>query len=289
MGINMDNEELEWQDDGLQMWETGPWAEKKYRVLDNYMQMFSSGMKNLWDKRVYVDLYAGCGCVKVESTGKVLKGSPLLALSVVNPFDKYIFCEKGDDKNIWRIDALRSRVKKLSDGKEVEVIDGDCNEKIDEIISKIPKKYGQKVLTFCFVDPFSLDLQFNTLRKLATEHRTDFLVLLALMMDANRNVVHYEKEDNDKIDLFLDDREWRSKWSEVKLYDNSFPRFLANEFENKMISLGYKKSSKGNTIEVRSSEKNLPLYHLAFFSKHERGYDFWNKGKVYSDNQGTLF
>ena len=60
----MDNEELEWQDDGLQMWETGPWAEKKYRVLYNYMQMFSSGMKNLWDKRVYVDLYAGCGCVK---------------------------------------------------------------------------------------------------------------------------------------------------------------------------------------------------------------------------------
>ena len=30
---SMNAEELEWQDDGLQMWETGPWAEKKYAFL----------------------------------------------------------------------------------------------------------------------------------------------------------------------------------------------------------------------------------------------------------------
>ena len=175
MRKDMNKEYLEWQEDGLQTWETGPWAERKYRILWNYMQMFSSGMKNLWDKRVYVDLYAGCGCVKVEGSGRMLKGSPLLALSVSNPFDKYIFCEKGNDKNPWQINTLKSRVKKLSAEKDIEIIEGDCNENIDNIISKIPKQYGQKVLTFCFVDPFSLNLHFKTLQKLAIEHRVDFL------------------------------------------------------------------------------------------------------------------
>ncbi len=285
----MGNEELEWRDDGLQMWETGPWAEKKYRVLYNYMQMVSRGMKNIWNKRVYVDLYAGCGCVRMKNSDKVLKGSPLLALSVSDPFDKYIFCEKGDEKNPWQINALRTRVNKLSNDKDVKIIEGDCNQRIDEIISEIPKKPGQKVLTFCFVDPFSLNLHFDTLRRLAIENRVDFLTLLALMMDGNRNSSHYEKEESDKIDLFLGQQEWRNRWSLAKIKDNSFPRFLAKEFENQMLSIGYIKGSKKNTVEIRSLEKNLPLYHLAFFSKHERVYDFWNKGVVYSDDQGVLF
>jgi three-Cys-motif partner protein len=285
----MDNEELEYQDDGLQMWETGPWAEKKYRVLYNYMQMVSRGMKNIWNKRVYIDLYAGCGCVRIKNSDKVFKGSPLLALSVSDPFDKYIFCEKGDEKNPWQLNALRIRVNKLSNEKDIVIIEGDCNQKIDEIISEIPKKHGQKVLTFCFVDPFSLNLHFDTLRRLAVEHRVDFLTLLALMMDGNRNSNHYEKEESDKIDLFLGQEEWRNRWSLAKIKDNSFPRFLAKEFENQMLSIGYIKGSKKNTVEIRSLEKNLPLYHLAFFSKHERGYDFWNKGVVYSDDQGKLF
>ena len=108
-------------------------------------------------------------------------------------------------------------------------------------------------------------------------------------MDANRNVLHYEKEESEKVDLFLDERNWRDRWNDIKIQDNSFPRFLAKEFENKMLSIGYFKTAKGNTVEIKSSGKKLPLYHLAFFSRHERGYDFWNKGIVYADDQGTFF
>ena len=109
------------------------------------------------------------------------------------------------------------------------------------------------------------------------------------MMDGNRNVINYENKSNNKIELFLANRNWRSSWMLYKQTDDSFPRFLANEFENRMLSVDYKKAPTQNTIEVRSFEKNLPLYHLAFFSKHERGYEFWNKGKFYSDVQENLF
>ena len=35
--------------------------------------------------------------------------------------------------------------------------------------------------------------------------------------------------------------------------------------------------------------QNLPLYHLAFFSKHPRGYQFWKEACTYGTDQLTLF
>ncbi len=37
------------------------------------------------------------GCGRIKGTKKFLKGSPVLALTVTHPFDKYIFCEESDE------------------------------------------------------------------------------------------------------------------------------------------------------------------------------------------------
>src|ERR1700722_2229255 len=97
------------KDDGLYCGESvGPWVEDKHRLVALYETLFSTGMKRKWDVRVYVDLFAGPGIVRVRETGKLLFGSPFLALQVKDPFDKYIFCEK----NPLSIEALTARVKK---------------------------------------------------------------------------------------------------------------------------------------------------------------------------------
>ncbi len=41
-------------------------------------------------------------------------------------------------------------------------------------------------------------------------------------------------------------------------------------------------------VHVRSIEKNLPLYHLAFFSRNELGRKFWKEARKYSDDQLDL-
>lgn len=281
----MKAELLQWLDDGLPMLRSGIWTQEKYSVLFNYMQMFTTGMKNIWNERVYVDLYSGPGCCYIEDSKKIVKGSPLLALSVKDPFDKYVFCEKEKEN----LDALRDRVRRINAERQVKFIDGDCNVKAKEIIDEIPQpSTSYKVLTFCFVDPFDLGIQFKTIEALAIARRVDFLVLLALFMDGNRNEKHYTNPNNSKVDLFLDSFDWRNRWVRYKERDDSFPRFLANEFENKMLSLGSLKSNVKNTREFRSSERNLPLYHLAFFSRNERGYDFWKKGTSYSHPQISM-
>lgn len=49
------------ESDGLACPDVGSWAEIKYRLLALYDELFSTGMKNKWNQRVYVDLYAGAG------------------------------------------------------------------------------------------------------------------------------------------------------------------------------------------------------------------------------------
>lgn len=80
-------------DDGLVISEVGPWAERKYRLLATYAGMFATATKNRWPKRVYIDLFSGCGKALIRGTSRIVQASPLLALSVVDPFSLHVFCE----------------------------------------------------------------------------------------------------------------------------------------------------------------------------------------------------
>src|SRR5579863_7796542 len=95
-------------EDGLIVPEIGPWAEDKYRFIGMYDQLFSKGMKDKWGKRVYIDLYAGSGMGRVKGTDTVLMGSPMMALTVDHPFDRYVFCEQNPEY----LNALQQRVRR---------------------------------------------------------------------------------------------------------------------------------------------------------------------------------
>jgi hypothetical protein len=49
-----------------------------------------------------------------------------------------------------------------------------------------------------------------------------------------------------------------------------------------MEQLGYRDRAAEKTQLIRSTEKNLPLYRLAFFSRHALGEQFWKEAKKYS-------
>ncbi|MGA3023839.1 MAG: three-Cys-motif partner protein TcmP [Bryobacteraceae bacterium] len=272
-------------DDGLATPEVGGWAETKYRLLALYDQLFSTGMKNKWDQRVYLDLYAGAGYSRIQGTSRFLKASPLIALTVTHPFDKYIFCEERQDL----LDALEARVERIGPQANVKCIPGNCDAEIERIYEQIPKGSStNKVLSLCLVDPFDFGLKFETLRRLSTV-LMDFVVLLAIGMDANRNYEHYVDGDSTKIDEALGNREWRDRWKAVGIRRSDFRPFLASEFCRSMESLRYLKKPLDRMKLVRSVEKNLPLYYLALFSRSERAFDFWDDVLKYSTDQKDLW
>ena len=128
-------------------------------------------------------------------------------------------------------------------------------------------------------------LAFRTGR--GTEYFVDFLFLLALHMDANRNLAAYLDTKNRKIDDFLGMPSWRERWTRLPGPKN-FPRFLAEMYAEQMHTLLYLPVEFNKMKQVRSDVKNLPLYHLALFSRHARAYEYWDEVLKYSTPQLPL-
>jgi three-Cys-motif partner protein len=267
--------------DGLPCPEVRRWAETKYRLIGLYDELFATGMKHKWDQRVYLDLYSGAGYSRIAGTNTYLKGSPLIALTVDAPFEKYIFCEEKQEL----LDALKVRVQRIAPDANVAYVPGDCDAEIEKICAEIPKaSSANKVLSLCMVDPFDFGIKFDTIRRLSKFYM-DFLVLLAVGMDAGRNYDHYVDGNSTKIDEALGNSAWRERWKAVGVRRGDFRQFLAVEFSASMEALGYIKQPLDRMKQVRSDEKNLHLYYLALFSRHQTAYKFWDDVLKYSTDQ----
>lgn len=240
--------------------------------------------ENKWECLVYVGLYAGAGRSRLsDARGKIVPATPLLVLGVPQPFTKYIFCELEHVK----IAALEQRVSTSYPARDVQFVEGDYNKRIDDIAALIPTyRKAYRVLTFCFVDPYNIaSLSFTTLERLARERRIDFLVLIASGMDANRNRDLYLKSDSDAVANFLGTERWRSAWANAR---SSFGEFVADQFGLAMQRIGYVYEGLASLQQVRSTEKNLALYHLGVFSKHPLGAELWQKCRQSTKAQRSL-
>jgi three-Cys-motif partner protein len=267
--------------DNLALPEVGAWTEDKHRLISVYAALFSKGMKKKWGKRVYVELYAGAGYSRVRGTQKIILGSPLRALAAEQPFDKYVFCEAIPKY----LEALKARVSYHFPAANVAYVNGDCDEKVAEIVDQIPQgSKGNTVLTLCFADPFDIGLKFGTIKALS-DRFVDFLVLLAVYSDANRAYKRYVMEDALKVDEFLGSKTWRERWRIAEANAVTFPKFLAEEFASSMATLNYLPTPIHRMKRVRSDDKNLPLYYIALFSRHKLAQDFWDDALKYGTDQ----
>jgi len=278
----MENKTLYGEDDGLLIpSDLGSWTEDKFDLIRLYCQIFSSAMKIKWTTRVYVDLYAGSGLCRIKGREQVLLGSPLIALSVDAPFDRYIFCESAPE----RYSALKARVEKNYAKYDTRLIPERFEEHIDEICSAIPSNS----LALCFVDPFDCDFDIDNLKTISRCARgVDFLCLLALQMDAKRNVPHYLQPDS-KIGRMIGNTTWRIRWNERTDIHEDFAKFLAREFAQSMSEAGYLETPLHQMREVKTHDKNVPLYYLAMFSKNQTAFRLWAQVLKYSNKQSSLF
>lgn len=269
------------QDDDLYIDDVGAWAKEKYNLVGQYCHVFTKSMRKKWNNLVYIDLFTGSGYARIRETKKIVKNSALISLAIPYPFTKYILCEKDEIK----YNTLKNRIDKDYCNYDVKVLNGDCNLIVDDIIKLIPKPSKENtVLCFCFVDPYSLNLNFSTIRKLS-KYKIDFLILLALGMAARRNQQNYLNEENKSVDLFLDNKNWR-KDVDLNINPNDFLKYLADAYKKNMVNLKFQEDVIFH--EVRSSDKNLSLYYLAFFSRDRLGIHICKEVQKYSNGQESF-
>lgn len=270
-------------DDGLPTPEVGEWGEEKYRLIQLYAKLFATSMKGKWDCLVYIDLFAASGRSQVRGTNKIIPASPLQALEIPDRFNQYIFCEQDETL----ITALKKRVVRDYVEVDARFIHGDSNSSVDRIIKELPQHGKQKkVLSFCFADPSRLkDLRFSTIQQLSS-HFMDFLILIPTGMDATCNVPHnYIRPEDKTVDEFVGTSEWRKAWQNPDSQRMGFDVFLTKFYAQRMEKLGYRAHADEQTQLIRATDKHLPIYRLAFFSRHELGERFWKEVRKYATPQ----
>lgn len=245
------------------------WSRRKHHYLERYAQIFSVGMKK-WERRTYIDLFAGPGRCYEEESGDFYDGSPLIALQ--HDFTDHIYVELNSDS----ADALRTRCAAVAPGRRPAVIEGDCNDRIGQVIRAMPSQG----VTLAFVDPTSWQIGFRTIEALTKGRRVDLMVsFFAGMM---KRVVHYEQP---KLDAFFGTDEWRDQ----RYMDSDGQPSLAGLlgcYREQLEKIGYHNALSAREIEVKNS-KNATMYLMAFFSKHPLGYKFWDEVTT-QDERGQL-
>lgn len=217
---------------------------------------------------VYVDLFAGPGVCEIRNTGERFPGSPLIAAHSPKPFRKILLCEIRPDLAA----ACEARLARDISRSRFDVLIGDCNQMIDQVVPQIP--HGALVLAF--LDPTGLHLWFETVRKLAAHGPVDLLVLFPDAYDILRNEKHlYFDQPDSNLDRVLGQgSNWREKIERLDSSDSAARRRLFAEIYKGQLE------SRGDYVcfeeEVIRGPQG-PLYRLIYATKHHRGADFWRK------------
>ena len=277
------------EDDGLYTPSIGEHSLRKIRAHNYYVSLFTTAMKNKWRQRAYLGLYSGAGRARVSGTNKIVPTTAISALQVSEPFTKYIFVDNNPDC----IAALDARIGALGRDYDVSFINKDVSEAVPAIIKKMPLfSKGRGLLSFCFVDPFSAELDFSVLKQLGGKYKMDFLVLLMLGRDVRTNFRRYLEDENDtRIAKLIDDENWRDEWAAGEYQANNVIGFMLEKFNGAMAGIGYRPQMPDDAHPIRLLEKNknVLLYYLVLYSEHPLAQTFWNATRLGLEKQLRLF
>lgn len=266
---------IETTDDGLLMRPSGEWAYDKLFYVNAYIGRFIVSMRRKnWRAIHYIDLFAGPGKNKLPD-GRIIMGSPLLAMSQKQPFDRYFFVDSAPAN----IAALRQRCAQIAGSNTCFYID-DANRVVDTIVAEIKAvdrvyRYGiGSSLNLAFLDPEGLQLHWETVAKLAA-CRTDMIIYYPQMGITREAPQQIQYPSPTQIDCFFGDDGWRNIYQRHKHGSESFlHRALLDYYKQKFVAFGYKVEDPLPEPLFRNT-KDAPLYRLLFVSKHPLGNKFW--------------
>ena len=263
---------LETTDDGLLMRPGGDWTYTKLHFVNEYLYRFIFSMRGQnWRAIHYIDLFAGPGRNRLDN-GKIVHGSPLLALAQPRSFDHYFFADLDSSNTA----ALEQRCHAFgADMSKIQIFTGDANQVVDKVcnyIHRVDKKFIPNVwqsLNLAFLDPQGLELHWETVAKLAS-YRTDMIIYYPQM-----GITRDAETSPEAIDRFFGDTQWRQIYSQHKRGEERFlHRALLDYYKSKLQNFGYVEDPLSEE-PLFTNSKDAPLYRLLFVSKDELGNKFW--------------
>lgn len=267
-------------DDGLVADDVGYWATEKHDYLVRYISISRAARKRYLQPKghggaSFIDLFCGTGRCQIRETGTWIDGSAVAAWkqSVKDqaPFTHVII----SDKDPAAVDACEKRLKQLGAPVTSHVAEAVVAARK---IGATPTPYG---LNLAFLDPYSLDLDFEIVETFSRIKRMDMMIHLN-QMDMQRNLMSLAAEsDQNRLDRFVPG--WRNAVANSG-QRAAFEQRIYEFWREKVTKLGPWPSAQQKLITASS---NQPLYWLVLAASHELAHKFW--GESLDDGQTELF
>jgi len=227
-------------------------------VIRNYLQSFVTNAAIRAPEIIVVDLFAGSGFYSIGHQKEIFAGSALSSLTTQLPITKWIFCEKDS----IQVKALQARIETYFPSRNISVLEDHPEQLVDDLrVYTQARKGFPKPAIFCIADPFSLDMPFVLIEKLATLGFS-FLRPFTFCLNERQNYNYYLHEKREKVKRYLGGH--LERLDDTKANVNFYKR-LVKQYQNNMLMLGLNTALSAHPL--RSSLMDLPMYYVGFFSK----------------------
>lgn len=272
----------------------GDWTERKLEVLSKYLSAYATILKKVkYFKFAYIDAFAGTGYVKDKSkksnanilpfleldeeAKKYIKGSAKIALESEPKFDKYIFIELDEKKAEELQSVIDNEHIELKD--KVTIKNDDANRAIQDIC----KKNWEKHRAVLFLDPFGMEVEWETIEEIAKTKAIDLWILFPLGISVNRMLMKNRNEIpedwSDDLDKIFGTHDWFDKFyhkkrEETLLGEIETTTKIANFDKIASYYIGRLKEIFAGVVEEPMylyNSTNNPIFLLCFASGNEKG------------------
>ena len=208
---------------------------------------------------VYVDLFAGAGVVTLTDTNDVVAGSAPCAIMNKFGFDYSVLVEKDEEK----CKHLKERMSKIPNVCDFDVINGDCNEVIGDVLDKITTKVDNPII-LAFVDPEGLEIKFETLMALNDRFQScDFLINFS--SSGVSRVAGIAQGDKHDVTQILTNLFYKNS---AELLPELAKKTPVKKYAEQVQEILDKK--KGDIIPIHASGNRI-VYHLLCYTRQTKG------------------
>ena len=195
----------------------GQWTLEKLDILESYLDAYTTALKGQPFNLMYVDAFAGTGLIELPQNGddedkrNFISGSAERAIKITDkPFDKLIFVEKAP----VRFEELKS-LRDSHPDRDIQVKNTEANHFLRNLTEDWSRWRG-----VLFLDPFSTDVEWSTIEKIASYNALDTWILfpvsaIARMLPKSRMPEDIEPKWADRLTKIFGRESWRELYKEA--------------------------------------------------------------------------
>ena len=252
----------------------GDWTRKKLDILEQYLDAYTTALKNMKFKLMYIDAFAGTGDIgqrqqEDENAKMFIEGSVSRAIKIDNkPFDRLIFVEKDHDRC-----RQLERLRKNNSKRDIQIQNADAN---SFLVNKLQEDW-KKWRGVLFLDPFATEVEWKTIEQIAGIDALDTWILfptsaISRMLPLSRKPDDILPKMAESLTRVFGDESWRDLYSvspqlslfngqeEYQRYSNS-AGIIEMYKENLRNLFGKRFMEKSKTFK---NSKNSPLFEFIF-------------------------